>query len=270
MLISKKIFIYAIVAAAVIAGGVYFVLNRSTTLKSTSSLSSEKIAVGEPCDARKLKSYNGGGNIQDTKGLQCYMYDDPSGQERKGVWIYPNQISRPIFLAQTLVDGISFKELTQNWKMYDDQMSFAYPKEWKVANEKSLPRLLIESNQTIVYEAQSSGMGEAPLQLAVINYYPHSKFETMPDYQSLKEFPDDQIVPDASDDTLVYVKNFELNGSQALLVERMENYDLGKSPIGVTVYVIKGDSYYAISYTKYMEPSIDFPVELIISSMRFK
>ncbi len=276
--ISKKIIISVTITAIISGSAVYLVMAGKAANKP--NISSE-IAVGKPCDARDLKSYNGGGNIQDTKGLQCYMYDDlsyrsihngiwtyPNNQERErgGVWIYPNQMSETTFLTSSLFDTISLPGLTQDWKSHNNnsKYSFIYPSQWEVEKDEANP------NELIIRETNASGVSDAPLHLATITFYPNTKFEMSENFRVIKEAPADWLLADTSSDSFVYTRHFDLNGTPALLVARMGNFDLGNSPYQMTVYVPKTDSYYAITYTKYHDSSIDIPVELMIKSLRFK
>lgn len=227
----------------------------------------DPISLGKPCDARDLKSYNGDGNIQGTKGLQCYMYDNPLSQdgERTGVWIYPNYIRLPIFLPSALFNLISFKSIVQDWKPYNNLVAgynFKFPSKWNIKNGP-------EDNHVIV-ESESSGIGDAPVPLITIIHYPNIRFEDTEDYQKIKNFSDDLIITDISSDSFVYVRHFDLNGREAVLIERMENFDLGSSSYDVSVYVTKTDSYYEIKYIKYNESFLDMPMELLIKTLNFR
>ncbi|MEI7425463.1 MAG: hypothetical protein WCK16_00860 [Candidatus Moraniibacteriota bacterium] len=292
--INTALAIAVIIIIAGIAGGTIYtniannnpatiipVINKTQQNKVISK-SSDDIAIGKSCDARNLKSYNGGGEIAATKGLQCYMYDDlsdrmlnngkwiyPSGKEtvRKGVWVYPNHMSIPIFLAQekpSLFDTVSINDLTQNWKLYDNSngnYSFKFPKQWEVKKDAS------NANQLTIEKINTT---EANTIFATITYYPNAKFETTDDYQNINEAPDDWLVPDNSTDTFILTRHFDLNGATALLVERMNNFDLGGSSYGETIFVTKPNSYFTIEYTKYQDADIDLPVEMLIKTLRFK
>ena len=88
---TKKIIISIILTAVVAGGGVYLVTKQKQGKSENISPALNDIAVGKPCDARNLKSYYGAGEIQDTKGLQCYMYDDLSDRTiHGGEWTYPS------------------------------------------------------------------------------------------------------------------------------------------------------------------------------------
>lgn len=275
-----------ILTAIIVGSSVYLLMKqRGTNLQNNFSNSSSDIAVGKPCDARNLKSYNGGGEIANTKGLQCYMYDNLSdypihnGQwtyptkqgDRKGVWIYPNHMSIPVFLAlaqPSLFDNFSLDDFTQNWKQYNNPVgnyNFKFPSQWKVKSDVSEP------NQLTIQELSSldNGVGAgAPLQFT-ITYHPKIKFESTDDFKNIAEAPDDWLVSDTSSDTFVYTKHFDLNGTPALLVQRMGNSDLGASPYDITVYVTKPDSYFTIAYTKFQNLDIDLAVEMLIKTLRF-
>ena len=256
---------------------VFWLKMKSNNRLSKSVKYEEKISVGSPCNVSDLKSYGNGGEIADTKGLQCYMYDDlsnrimqdgrwtyPSGQEaiRQGVWIYPNHLASPSFLGQaspSLFDIFPIKDLTKGWKVYNNKIgnySFKIPGEWKIVPNSE------NENQIDIRQADYL--------VASITYYPNSKLEDSKEYQSVKEAPDDWLVPDASSDTFVLARNFKLNFSDALLVERMKNFDLGASPYDGTIYVAKGNSYFKIAYTDEQNLDLDFPLQVFIKTLQFK
>lgn len=283
-----KIAIFIILVALVSGGSTYLLMNKKKAQVSVEPLHSplSAIAVGKPCDARDLKSYNGGGAVANTKGLQCYMYDDlsayplMSGQwtypskprDRQGVWMYPNHMSKPIFLAEEkspLFYLSMLSDVTKNWKSYHNpvgEYSFKYPSQWNVIHDPHSP------NQLTIQQLSPESAGVAaglPLQLS-ITYHPHAKFEDTEEFKTVAEAPDDWLVADTSTDTFVYTRHFELNGTPALMVQTMDNFDLGASPYQVAIYVARPDSYITVAYTKYQGWETDLPAEMVIKTLGFK
>lgn len=237
-----------------------------------------QIFLGEPCDVSDLESYNGGGEMKNTKGLQCYVYDDlsiypihngvwiyPSGieMEKKGVWIYPNGINEPLFASENFFfdNVISLTDMTKNWVSYHNTIgnySFKIPQQWKVRMEDPS-----DSNQILVESGPLPG--EALIPLVRIKYYPNSVFYETEDYKIIEEAPHNWLVADTSTDTFLYKKEFDLNGNSALLVSRTLNFDLGDNPAEVKIYLTKEDSYYEISYRENLD-SLNIPLEILIKT----
>lgn len=239
------------------------------------------IALGQPCNMNELKSYNFGGNIENTKGLQCYGFDDLSNQmlnEAKwihpnktsggAIWIYPNHMNMPAFIdgfSPSLFDAVSLDGLTQYWETYNSNIgnfSFKFPKQWTVATDKL-------SSHTFTIENIANPYIHDYVRWATIRYYPDTDFESTFDYLSIKEVPDSRLIPDNSNDTFVTVRHFNLNENEAILVSRMSNYDVGVSSYNQTIYVIKPNSYLKINYEKYNSMQSDLPIEMLIKTLSF-
>lgn len=281
-----------IIALATIAGviGVLMYTNIKDSQKNASSNTAQKnilpdlsneIEVGKPCGDSVLNLYS----MVATKGLQCYMYDDlsdrmlnngkwvyPSEKEttRKGVWVYPNHMDRPIFLAQTEQSAFSvipLDDISRHWKSYSnaiDKYSFKFPSQWKVEND------VLDPNTLTIGVKEVGATGEPYLPLVTITFNPNAKFEDSDDFKNIEEAPDNWFIPDNSTDTFIFTSHFDLNGTPALLVERMKNYDLGNSPYEQAIYVTRPNSYLKVTYTKYHNMDQDLPVEILIKTLRFK